>query len=154
MRTRTNLSPNTRSNHGSVILVLASCFLNLRAREEPKPIVIYTSECSCESDRGESRWQAKTNRAEPPNNPIEILARRADGAFSPYWIEPSDGVRTRTAQEFSENFAIISFSQSAYRLGIGNDDTCTSFSVASASASTSTSTSTSASASALPLRHP
>jgi hypothetical protein len=39
---------------------------------EPKPTVIFTSECSCEGDHAESRWQAKTDLAEPPADQSQI----------------------------------------------------------------------------------
>lgn len=37
-----------------------------------KPVVIFTSECSCEGNHGVSRWAAKTDQSEPPSSSAEI----------------------------------------------------------------------------------
>ena len=39
---------------------------------EPKPIVTYTSDCSCERDHADTRWEAKIDATEPPTDPSQI----------------------------------------------------------------------------------
>lgn len=71
------------------ILAVSTAVPPLSARE-PKPDVIYTSECSCEGDHGESRWQAKTDPADPPANAALIRAATPSDAYS--WPGPGVGI--------------------------------------------------------------
>lgn len=48
--------------------------------------VIFSSECSCENDVGVARWRAKTDPADPPKNPREILAITPSEIFA--WQGP------------------------------------------------------------------
>jgi hypothetical protein len=55
----------------SISVLTLFAIQNVSARN-PKPVVTFTSECSCENDHAESRWQAKINSAETPTNLSEI----------------------------------------------------------------------------------
>lgn len=53
---------------------------------EPKPVVTFSSECSCEGDHAESRWQVKTDLTEPPAIVSQIQQTTPSAIFS--WAGP------------------------------------------------------------------
>src|SRR5437016_6316734 len=66
-----------------------------------KPVVIFTSPCSCEGNHGVSRWVAKTDLAEPPPNKIDI--KPITPAQISAWQGPGGNIGHRSGRVAPEN---------------------------------------------------
>jgi hypothetical protein len=84
-----------------VAALAAICLATQGHAREPKTDVTYTSECSCEGDHGESRWQAKTDPSDPPANPSLIRAATPSDAYS--WPGPNLAITRKQERIPAEN---------------------------------------------------
>ena len=66
---------------------------------EAKPLVTFTSPCTCEGNHGVSRWAAKTDLAEPPPNNVKRITPSEIYA----WPGPGQNIGHRTGRVVAEN---------------------------------------------------
>src|SRR5947208_11797381 len=64
-----------------------------------KPVVTFTSPCTCEGNHGVSRWAAKTDLAEPPPNNVKRITPSEIYA----WPGPGQNIGHRTGRVVAEN---------------------------------------------------
>lgn len=70
-------------------------------RLEAKPIVLFTSPCTCEGNHGVSRWAAKTDLAEPATNHTDIKPITPSQIYA--WHGPGEPIGHRSGRIASEN---------------------------------------------------
>ena len=66
-----------------------------------KPVVVFTSPCSCEGNHGVSRWAAKTDLSEPPAGPANI--KSITPAQISAWQGPGGNIGHRSGRVAPEN---------------------------------------------------
>lgn len=74
-----------RHSRGYYIVAIIGLTITCGARE-PKPRVVYTSECSCEGEHSESRWTAKIDPALPPSDRTQISSITPSAIYA--WSGP------------------------------------------------------------------
>lgn len=81
---------------GLALMVFHAAFSPIQA----KPVVIFTSPCTCEGNHGVSRWAAKTDTALPPANSTDIKQITPADMFS--WQGVGGGVTQKSRRLIAE----------------------------------------------------
>lgn len=97
-KTKRHSAIGTRSTVVTALIVIVSFHSVAR---QPKPAVVFTSECSCERNHGVSRWRAKTDLAEPPANSIEIQSITPSEIYE--WRGPGGNITHGSGRIAAEN---------------------------------------------------